>query len=67
MVVIRSLFMKQTMTIQQPDPAKPDNAPIKDPQPYRDPIEKPPGDPGEDRPMRDPTPPSKDQPSMSPA
>ena len=56
---------KQPITPQRPEPVEPATPPVKDPQPYRDPIETPPGDPNEDRPMRDPTPPSKDQPRMA--
>ena len=35
-----------------------------DPQPYVDPVETPPGNPQEDRPMHDPTVPGKDKPRM---
>jgi len=41
---------------QRPEP------PIKDPQPYKDPVSPPPGDPPEQRPMQDPTPPDRDRP-----
>jgi hypothetical protein len=43
-------------------PVEPNKSPVKDPQPYKDPVESPPGDPQEDRPMRDPMQPDTDQP-----
>lgn len=43
----------------KPEPTEP---PIKDPQPYKDPIAPPPGDPGQDRPLADPQPPGRDLP-----
>jgi hypothetical protein len=44
------------------DKPKPAEPPIKDPQPYKDPIAPPPGDPGQDRPLSDPQPPGRDLP-----
>jgi hypothetical protein len=48
----------------RPNPAEPQEPPVKDPQPYKDPIKPPPGDPQEDRPLHDPVPPDKDQPRI---
>jgi hypothetical protein len=48
----------------QPRPAEPNSPPIKDPQPYTDPVRPPPGDPQEDRPLHDPNPPDIDKPRM---
>lgn len=50
------------LTSQRPQPAEPDNPPVKDPQPYRDPVLIPPGDPAEARPMQDPVTPGGDEP-----
>ena len=55
---------KEPIDIPRPQPAEPDNQPVKDPQPYVDPVETPPGNPQEDRPMHDPTVPGKDKPRM---
>jgi len=46
----------------RPQPAEPQQPPVKDPQPYKDPVEPPPRDPQEDRPMRDPVEPDADRP-----
>ena len=46
----------------RPQPAEPQEPPVKDPQPYKDPVEPPPRDPQEDWPMRDPVPPDADRP-----
>ena len=53
---------KQPITVPHPQPAEPQEPPVKDPQPYKDPAQPPPGDPQEDRPMRDPVPPGDDRP-----
>ena len=45
---------KEPITPPTPKPAEPQTPPITDPQPYKDPVELPPGDPQEDRPYRDP-------------
>jgi hypothetical protein len=45
-----------------PQPAGQPKPPVEDPQPYKDPVEPPPGDPQEDRPMYDPVPPDGDRP-----
>jgi hypothetical protein len=42
--------------------ADPDKVPFEDPRPYKDPLEPPPGDPQEDRPMYDPIQPDADRP-----
>jgi len=52
-------FSRSPVMQNHPNPAEP---PVRDPQPYQDPIKPPPGDPQEDRPLRDPVPPGKDQP-----
>jgi hypothetical protein len=52
----------EPMTPAQPQPAEPSEPPVTDPQPYTDPVQSPPGDPNEDRPMRDPVTPGKDRP-----
>ena len=58
-----SVFMpKEPITVPRPQPAEPNN--INDPQPYIDPVESPPGDPQEDRPLHDPTVPGEDKPRM---
>jgi len=49
------------MTPREP-PANPDRLPNKDPQPYKDPAETPPGDPQRNRPMHDPVQPDGDRP-----
>ena len=43
---------------------EPDKAPVKDPQPYKDPKEPPAGDPSVDRPPKDPVRPGQDKPRM---
>ena len=48
---------------KEPKPVEPDQ-PIKDPQPYTDPVQSPPGDPNEERPMRDPIEPGRDRPRV---
>ena len=54
---------KEPITVPKPEPAEPTPAPpVKDPQPYTDPVEPPPGDPQEDRPMHDPVQPGQDVP-----
>lgn len=54
---------KEPVTIPKPQPAQPQEPPVKDPQPYKDPIDDPsPGDPQEDRPMHDPIQPGQDVP-----
>ena len=59
----RYAMTKQPITPPSPQPAEPPNhSPIKEPQPYKDPVEPPPGDPQEDRPMHDPVPPDGDRP-----
>ncbi len=56
---------KEPITPNRPEPAEPDNSPVKDPQPYQDPARQPPADPPpHDRPLQDPVPPSKDLPRM---
>jgi len=55
---------KQPITVPQPQPAEPQEPPVKDPQPYKDPAQPPPGDPQPDRPLHDPQPPDSDQPRM---
>ena len=55
---------KEPIDIPRPQPAEPDNLPVKDPQPYIDPVESLPGDPQEDRPMHDPAVPGEDKPRM---
>ncbi len=53
---------KEPITTAKPEPAEPSEPPVQDPQPYTDPVRTPPGDPSEDRPMRDPITPGGDQP-----
>jgi hypothetical protein len=53
---------KEPITTPRPQPVEPNEQPVKDPQPYKDPAESPPGDPQEDRPMRDPPAPNEDNP-----
>ena len=54
---------KEPITVPKPEPADPTPAPpVKDPQPYTDPVKPPPGDPQEDRPMHDPVQPGQDVP-----
>jgi hypothetical protein len=57
-------FRRCPVMQNRPSPAEPQVPPIKDPQPYKDPIKPPPGDPQEDRPLHDPVPPGKDQPRI---
>jgi hypothetical protein len=57
-------FSRSPVMQNHPNPAEPQEPPVKDPQPYQDPIRPPPGDPQEDRPLRDPVPPGKDQPRI---
>ena len=54
---------KEPLTVPKPQPAEPQERPIKDPQPYNDPIDDPPpGDPQQERPMHDPIQPGQDVP-----
>jgi hypothetical protein len=55
---------KEPISPPQPEPAQPDKPPIKDPQPYKDPVEPPAGDPQPDRPLHDPEPSGTDLPRM---
>jgi hypothetical protein len=53
----------QPIDPQRPQPAEyPSTPPVEDPQPYKGPVERPPGDPQEDRPMHDPVSPDGDRP-----
>jgi len=49
---------------QNPQPAEPQEPPVQDPQPYKDPVSPPPSDPQEDRPLQDPQPPATDRPRL---
>jgi hypothetical protein len=57
-------FLRSPAMQNHPKPAEPQEPPVKDHQPYKDPIKPPPGDPQEDRPLHDPVPPGKDQPRI---
>ena len=57
-----AIMPKEPVTPPRPQPAEPQQPPVKDPQPYKDPVEPPPRDPQEDRPMRDPVEPDADRP-----
>jgi len=50
---------------QNPQPAEPHEPPVQDPQPYKDPVSPPPGDPQQDRPLQDPQPPATDRPRLA--
>jgi hypothetical protein len=52
---------------QNPQPAEPHEPPVKDPQPYKDPVSPPPSDPQDDRPLQDPQPPATDRPRLAQA
>jgi len=53
---------KDPVTVPKPQPAEPQEPPVKDPQPYKDPIDPSPSDPHVDRPMHDPMQPGQDVP-----
>jgi len=53
---------KEPIKPPRSQPAGPSEPLIKEPQPYKDPVRPPPGDPQQDRPMQDPIPPDGERP-----